>query len=958
MACEVTDKVAEDKRQVCVPKSPPAAGDGLNWGFLLARKPVRSAGMRASAASRSNMPGQVVQLHPSPPLAHPHRIPDNSQMSLSIDEIQRQLQEIERQEQNLDVLLKTNQGRRKIQRRLEMRAGDDKIIRACDESLHAFVKQMWPVLEPATKFVDGWALEAMCAHLEAVTDGRIQNLLINVPPGSMKALDSDTPVMTMAGWKRHGDLSPGDFVYGPDGQFKRVVACTAEVIEDSYSVKFDDGAEIIAGAGHEWAIEREEVTADTGWKRQRKKAIVTTPDLRAAAATRGTYARPDRIPLAKPIYAPPQNLLIDPYLFGVWLGDGGTGDGCIYSAEQDIGHFSKLGAISNTTPAGTHGRTQAFHRIRIDDLRTKLRMMGLLGKKSVPEQYLRGSIEQRIALLQGLMDTDGHASGQAIFTNKNKNLIDAVHYLASSLGAKPFVRSRYTTLNGEVFGPHYTVSFTPPKGMRVFRLDRKQEKIRQSDNPRTFSRYVESVTPVGSRTVKCIQVEGGIYLAGYNLVPTHNSLLTSVFWPAWEWGPKSQAHQSYVCFSYSSSLTERDNERFRDLIISTEYQRLWGDRFAVRKKGAVKVTSGATGFKLASSVGGVGTGERARRIIADDLHNVKEGESKKVRESTVEWFRTSMLNRLNDMATSAIVVIMQRVHEMDVSGYILAEENRDAFNFVHLCIQNEIERKPKATLIGWKDPRTKKNQLYWPARLNADQTAKLKKKMGIAAYTGQYQQRPSPAAGMIIGPASWKVWTEEYWPPFDFVVASLDSAYTEKEENDPSGFTVWGVFRDEKTRQPNVMLMYSFSERLEMHDLVTRVADLCGKMNVDRLLIEAKASGHSVYQEMRRLFSRTVACQLVVPKGDKVQRAHSVAYLFDDGLVGYPKGKEYAVKVVDEFAKLPKGEHDDLVDSGTQALNFMRNCGWLLTTEEGTGETEQYRYGKALQDELEPVYDV
>ncbi len=340
----------------------------------------------------------------------------------------------------------------------------------------------------------------------------------------------------------------------------------------------------------------------------------------------------------------------------------------------------------------------------------------------------------------------------------------------------------------------------------------------------------------------------------------------------------------------------------------------------------------------------------------DDGHNIKQGESKKIREGTVEWFRTSMLNRLNDMAKSCIIVIMQRVHEMDISGCILSDP--ESFNFTHLCIPNEIEKKPKPTSIGWKDPRTKKNQLFWPERLNAEQTAKLKKKMGIFAYAGQYQQRPSPAAGMIIDPASWKVWDEEYWPPFDFVVAGLDSAYTEKEENDPSGFTVWGVFRDEKTRQPMVMLMYSFSERLEMHDLVTRVADLCARMHVDKLLIEAKASGISVYQEMRRLFSRTVSCQLITPRGDKVQRAHAVAYLFDDGLVGYPKGKEYAVKVVDELAKLPKGENDDLCDSSTMVLNYMRNCGWLLTTEEGTGEVEMHRYGKVLQDESEPLYDV
>ena len=112
------------------------------------------------------------------------------------------------------------------------------------------------------------------------------------------------------------------------------------------------------------------------------------------------------------------------------------------------------------------------------------------------------------------------------------------------------------------------------------------------------------------------------------------SLLTDVFWPAWEWGPMDLPHYRYVAFSYAASLTFRDNGRFRDLILSSEYQELWGKKFRARKIGEEKVTNDKTGWKLASSVGGVGTGERGDRVLLDDPHNVKEAESETVRGET------------------------------------------------------------------------------------------------------------------------------------------------------------------------------------------------------------------------------------------------------------------------------------------------------------------------------------
>jgi hypothetical protein len=196
------------------------------------------------------------------------------------------------------------------------------------------------------------------------------------------------------------------------------------------------------------------------------------------------------------------------------------------------------------------------------------------------------------------------------------------------------------------------------------------------------------------------------------------SLLTDVFWPAWEWGPMELPHIRYVAFSYSSMLTERDNLKFKDLITSREYQELYGssaheekDRIVnVRATGARKVSNWKHGWKFATSVAGVGTGERGDRVILDDPHNIKESESETTRKETIRWFRESMSSRLNNMETGAKVVIMQRVHEEDVSGTIITEMG----DWCHLLIPMEYvwgfvgtpgNEGPPTTEIGWSDPR-------------------------------------------------------------------------------------------------------------------------------------------------------------------------------------------------------------------------------------------------------------
>lgn len=438
------------------------------------------------------------------------------------------------------------------------------------------------------------------------------------------------------------------------------------------------------------------------------------------------------------------------------------------------------------------------------------------------------------------------------------------------------------------------------------------------------------------------------------------SLLVNVFWPAWEWAVHNAGYR-YISFSYSSLLTERDNQRLMDLIESREYQAMYGRVFSLRSKGVTKVSNDRHGWKFASSVRGTGTGERGDRVLLDDPHNIKEGESQVIREETVRWFREAMSNRLNHMTKSAIIVIMQRVHEDDVSGVIISEQ----LPYDHLMIPLFYEDgRVGPTSIGWTDPRRIDGENYWPERVPPAGVAEIMK-MGDFAVAAQYQQRPEPRGGGIFKHDWWNLWEPEdgMYPRFDFIIGSCDPAYTQKEGNDPSAFVVLGVnYMDDGF--PRVFLVAAWRKHLSLHGpdiereigedprlfkrrqmetwgLVEWIAHTCKRFKVDVLLVEAKASGISVVQELQRLmFDQQFGVEFVNPgRADKTVRANRVQHLFSAGMI-YRPVRPWAEMVEDEMAAFnpvkKTSKYDDLTDAMTQALWWLRERRYLERREEIT----------------------
>lgn len=429
------------------------------------------------------------------------------------------------------------------------------------------------------------------------------------------------------------------------------------------------------------------------------------------------------------------------------------------------------------------------------------------------------------------------------------------------------------------------------------------------------------------------------------------SMMTKIFWPAWEWGPQKRPDIRYVTAAYADHLSMRDARKMKLVITSDWYQKLWPHvRLSSDQAQKSNFHNDANGFMLGTSVGGLGTGERGDRFICDDPNSVKDAESKLVRDGTNQWFLEVVPTRLNS-EESAILVIQQRTNEDDVTGTILEK----GLPYVHLSIPMEMDMGRKCTTsIGWEDPRTKEGELAWPERFPQHVVDELKNTLGVYASSAQLQQAPSPRGGGIIRREWWVLWEDIWFPPMELVVIAVDTAYSEKQEADFSAAVVLGVYRDQYDL-PKIMLMSAWQERLGLNDLVLKLAATSKKYKADRLLIEAKASGISVGQEIKRMFGQEVfGVTMINPKGDKTARLQSVEPLFAAGMIFAPD-KAYADMVIDQVTKFPKSKNDDLCDALSCGIRWLRDNGLMARREEREADLASRQQHRSP---TEALYDI
>jgi len=425
-----------------------------------------------------------------------------------------------------------------------------------------------------------------------------------------------------------------------------------------------------------------------------------------------------------------------------------------------------------------------------------------------------------------------------------------------------------------------------------------------------------------------------------NIPPgTMKSLLVSVLWPAWEWGPAGFPGMRYLTASYEIGLAVRDSTKMRRLVESEWYQVAWGDKVKLARDQNAKdnFANTATGMREARAINST-TGARGNRVIIDDPHNVMKSESDIERQATVQTFKEAILSRTNT-GDSVIIVVMQRVHTNDVSGAIL--EHPD-LPFVHLCLPMEFEVKRRCrTRIGFADPRTKEGEILLPELFPPDRI-KVLKVAGSYAWAGQYQQRPVPREGGMFKREWWRFVRAA--PAGVQRIRAWDLAASEQGKNnkDPDWTASVRMSRDDEG--------YYYVERARRFRGTPGAVEtaIVGEANSDprhteiEIPLDPAAGGKAwAMQIVKRLQGHAARATRV--EGSKKQRALPAQGQVEMGNIrivrtGDPDQDAWIESFLDELSQFPNAKHDDFVDAFTAAFNAL-----ALPVMKGFGAFEHAR---------------
>lgn len=433
-----------------------------------------------------------------------------------------------------------------------------------------------------------------------------------------------------------------------------------------------------------------------------------------------------------------------------------------------------------------------------------------------------------------------------------------------------------------------------------------------------------------------------------NIPPGHaKSIVLSVMFPAWMWliRPEWRA----LCSSYDQSLVIRDAVRTRDVIDSAWYQQTFEPDWTFTKDQNTKTFYRNTrrGFRFCHTVAGKGTGHRGDAILVDDPLNAKDRHSKVKRASVLDWWDRTMPTRLNDPRTGVRIIVMQRLHEEDLTGHV---ERAGGWQILSLPTEFDMKRRSVTyhVLDGnkcefWRDPREKEGELLFPKLFTPEVLGSLRKQLGEADYSAQHLQRPYPAGGMIFK----EEWFQNRYrsiPVLLEVWSVWDTALKDGQENDESACIVVG-----KGEDGNVYVLRVLHGRWEtpkLAEFLIAQAKWLHDMHGDRYrgdFVEDKVSGTTLMQYVRRSHPDIVLIGIKTGTEGKEERAHGITPLCESGRVLLPDGSSFPASqqwVADLIAQLigfPKVKHDDLVDVLVYALK--RFLGALRTSRARRGKS-------------------
>lgn len=418
-----------------------------------------------------------------------------------------------------------------------------------------------------------------------------------------------------------------------------------------------------------------------------------------------------------------------------------------------------------------------------------------------------------------------------------------------------------------------------------------------------------------------------------NVPPRHmKSLTVSVFWPAWcwTWAP----HLRFLTASYNSSLAERDAVKARDLLRSNWYRERWPD---VQLKDDVNRTSRYentySGYRIATSVGGEATGEGGDVIIIDDPHKAEEALVETARQRVLDWHDGTVGFRFNDPKTGIEVVVMQRLHERDLTGHLLERDG-----WTHLCLPARYE--PHHPFHWPDDPRTKEGELLWPEHIPEAQLAQIEQTMGSYRGAGQLQQRPAALEGELLKRHWWRFYNPRFLdddelsqlPRFRYILSSWDTSFKDRTTSDYVVGQIWGLHNADR------YLLNSYRQRAGLQ--ATKDAMRAAHAWVERrwprtphqILIEKSANGTEILTDLRRELTGVIP---ITVSNDKISRAIAASSSLESGNIYLPGRRapdspagyhaaDWVATFIEETASFPNGQYDDQVDAFSQAINYAR----------------------------------
>jgi predicted phage terminase large subunit-like protein len=419
------------------------------------------------------------------------------------------------------------------------------------------------------------------------------------------------------------------------------------------------------------------------------------------------------------------------------------------------------------------------------------------------------------------------------------------------------------------------------------------------------------------------------------------SLLVSVFWPAWEWGPKGMRSMRYLATSFNDGPTSRDSRKTRDLILSDWYQSLWPE-VVLTRAGETSFANSSTGFREGVPFGSL-TSQRGDRLIIDDPHSTETAESDVDRASTARKFREGAVNRLNLQSRSALVIVKQRLHAQDVSGVVL--ELGMGYEHLMLPMEFEVERRC-STSIGFVDPRTNDGDLLDPVRFPREVVDALKRDMTAYAFASQYQQRPAPREGNMFKRAWFDAMIVDAPPPNCRWVRHWDLAASKKSTSACTAGVKIGRAPDGKFYVGNVIKIQEEGATVRQIIMATAQADGLG---VEISLPQDPGQAGKVQaQDMTSMLAGFVV--VAEPEtGDKETRAQPFASQCQAGNVSIVRGG-WNEAYLDELCTFPTGKFKDQVDASSGAF------GRLVTSKSNRMFSPDV-IGRCLDPNLKPLFD-